>query len=302
MGGFTIPNFAGNPAGSQSSLPQMPPPPTFTSPSSGAPSGGSRYTQNPSYRDFTFAGGGALPGQNKIQTQPTIDPTLTNDLLNWLHSQLGQGLPQFNQSVNLPSGGSTAPGQLSAPMNPIMQQLQDFMTGKSGPGSLPGVLPMWQSEMAAMQAPIEQNMANIREQFGSMGALGSSEMGTSMQDYMSQTSADEMALLTSATMSSLPQMLSAGMDVQGIDQSAINRAYQQFMTDLPQNNPLLPDMMSSAFTYPGTYNKPPSFLQSLLPSAGGLLSAGASGASAGLAAAGAGSGTGGAILAGLAAL
>ncbi len=249
MGGFTLPS--GSLSGS------LPTPPTQP----GQPFGG-----------FSFASGGALPGTNTNMTTPTMDPALTNTMLGYLGGNIGQGLPAFNQSVNLPSGGHTQPGQLSAPMNPVMQQLMDFMTGKSGPGALPGVLPMWQSEMAAMQGPIEQNMANLREQFGSQGALGSSEMGTAMQDYMSQTSADEMALLTSATQASLPQMASVGMDIQGIDQSAIGRAYNQFQTDLPQNSPLLPYEMNAAQMTPGaSYQKQPSFLDSLLGNAGGLL-------------------------------
>lgn len=261
MGGY-VPNFTQikstlGPSSSSSSLPTLP--------------GSSASLTAPPTNDFTFASGGALPNQNKIQAQPTIDPALTNSLLNFLHGQIGQGLPAFNQSVDLPSGGKTQPGQLSAGMNPILQQLQDFMSGKSGPGSLPGVMPMWQSEMEAMQGPIEQNMANLREQFGARGALGSSELGSASMDYMSQVSADQMALLTSATQAALPQMASIGMDIQGVDQASINRAYQQFMTDLPQANPLMGDIMQMGTMTPGTYTKPPSFMENLTNSIMGNL-------------------------------
>jgi hypothetical protein len=266
MGSF-VPNFLSVPNGNSASSSSLPPPPNFTSPAAGAPTTGGQNA----YGGFSFAAGGSLPGQSQIQASPTIDPALTNQLLGYLGGNIGQGLPAFNQQVNLPSGGQTQPGQLTAGLNPVLQQLQDFMTGKSGPGSLPGVMPMWQSEMAAMQQPIQQNMANLREQFGSMGALGSSEFAQAGQNYMAQTSADEMALLTSATMAALPSMTSTGMDIQGIDQSAISNAYNQFMTDLPQNNPLMGDMMTAGFTFPGTYNKPPTELQALAGQAGNML-------------------------------
>lgn len=251
MGGF-VPGPTGlNPTAS-GSLPQP------------NPTGNTNTPPPTGYGGFSFAAGGALPGTNRTMTTPTIDPALTNQMLQFLGSNIGQGLPAFNQSINLPSGGSTAPGALSAPLNPVMQQLQDFMTGKSGPGSLPGVLPMWQSEMAAMQGPIEQNLGNLKEQFASRGALGSTELGSASMDYLSQTSADQMSLLTSATMASLPNMLQTGMGIQGIDQAAISNAYQQFMTDLPQNNPLLPAEMSMAQMHAGqTYSKQPSLLDSL---------------------------------------
>jgi hypothetical protein len=267
MGGF-IPNFTSAPNNASSSSASLPPPPTFTSPAAGGPTtGGSN-----AYGGFSFAAGGSLPGQSTIQASPTIDPALTNQLLGYLGGNIGQGLPAFNQSVALPSGGQTQPGQLTAGLNPVLQSVEQFMTGAGGPGSLPGVMPMWQSEMAAMQQPIQQNLAQLREQFGSMGALGSSEFAQAGQNYMSQTSADEMALLTSATMAALPTMTTTGMDLQGIDQSAISNAYNQFMTDLPQNNPLMGDMMTAGFTFPGTYNKPPTELQALAGQAGNILS------------------------------
>lgn len=272
----TLYPWASSSSGSGSSLPVLP---THTGGSTGSPSPQSFPTtvdslgrSQPAGGGGSYAGGGALPGTNKNMITPTMDPTLTNEVLGYLRTQAGQGLPAFNQSVGLPSGGTTAPGQLTAGLNPILKQLQDFMTGKGGPESLPGVLPMWQSEMEAMQGPIEQNLANLREQFGARGALGSSELGSASMDYLAQTSADEMALLTSATMSSLPNMLQSGMDIQGIDQSAIQNAYKQFMTDLPQNNPMMGDMMSAAFTHPGqSYQKQPTFLDSLLGNAGGIL-------------------------------
>lgn len=194
-----------------------------------------------------------LPGNQ--ETVPTIDPFYSGAYGDWLATQLGTGMTPFDLSSILPSSGkTTAPGTLTAPENQIMQSLQNFyMTGQGGP--LPGVLPMWEAEMGAMQQPIQQNLANLREQFGSMGALGSTEMGTAMENYLSQTSADEMALLTSATQQALPGMASFGGGLQQLDQSSIANLLNEFQRVQPQNNPLLNLEQSFATTYPPSYGK-----------------------------------------------
>lgn len=271
------------PFSSGTSLPALP---TFTSPASGAsgnntgtlpfsstPPGGGSFTggnTSSSYQD--------LPDMNNTAISPFLDPTLTNQLLSMLGGQIGQGLPAFNQSVALPTGGTSTPGSLSAPLNSILQGLMGFETGQTGPGSLPGVLPEWQSEMAAMQQPIQQNLADIREQFGSMGALGSTESAGALSDYLSQTSADEMSLLTQATQASLPTMLQSGMSVQGLNNQAIQNAYNQYQTDLPQNNPLMQDMMALGTMQPGTTAKQPSewqsFVNGIIGDASGIIGSG----------------------------
>jgi hypothetical protein len=264
MGGFQMPSF-----------------PSLGPSQSSMPSPSDPFNKNSAYGGFSYASPGPLPGTNQNLITPTIDPALTNQMLGYTGSQIGQGLPAFNQQVNLPGGGTTQPGQLSAPLNPILQSLQQFMSGQGGPGNLPGVLPMWQSEMTAMQQPIQENLANLKEQFGSMGALGSSELGSASMDYLSQTSADEMALLTSATQSSLPTMASAGMDIQGVNQAAIQSQYNQFQTDLPQNNPMLPYEQSMAQMMPGqSYQKQPSTMDNILSNLGGLVGLGGAAANA----------------------
>jgi hypothetical protein len=188
---------------------------------------------------YTYAGGGEVPGNSSYVMSPTIDPNLTSNFFNYLNSQVGQGLPGFNQSVMMPSTGQmTQPGTLTAPLNPIMQQLEQFFqTGQGGP--MTGVLPMFNSQIAAMQQPIQQNMANIREQFASQGSLGSSEMGTALSNYMQGTNATEQSMLQQDTMQALPLEMQFGGGLQSLDQSAIQNALAQFQMDLPQNNPLL---------------------------------------------------------------
>src|SRR5260370_31191413 len=131
MGGFQVPNFAASDSRSSSSMASLPQLGASNAPAPGPgfPTGSLNGVNEP-YGGYSYASGGALPGQNKIQNQPTIDPALTNQLLGFLSGNVGKGLSAFNQSVDLPSGGKTQSGQLSAQMNPILQQLQQFMTGK----------------------------------------------------------------------------------------------------------------------------------------------------------------------------
>jgi hypothetical protein len=232
---------------SQSYPPGVVPPAPFTG-FSQTPTFGNIPSQN----YLAAAGQGArLPGQ-QYQAR-TIDPAFTAQLDAWLRSQMGQGATPFDLSAALPSGGTTAPGQLTAPDNPILQALQQFyLTGTGGP--LPGVLPMWQSEMKSMQIPIEQQMANIKEQFGARGALGSSEMASAMGTFGAQTAADQEALLGQLTLQALPGMEQAGMNQQQLDQGSIDRLVQEFIRTRPEYSPLLGEEFGFGTTFPPTYS------------------------------------------------
>lgn len=196
---------------------------------------------------------GKLPGAS--YSGRTLDPTLTNTFDQWLMSQMGTGMHPFDLSAIMPSTGqATTPGTLTAPENPILQQLQEFYkTGQGGP--LPGVLPMWQAEMQQMNIPIQQQLANIKEQFGARGALGSSEMAQALAQFGSQTAADENALLTQATQQALPGMEQFGMGLQQLDQQSIDALYQEFQRTQPQNNPLLGYEAGMASLFPPIYGK-----------------------------------------------
>lgn len=236
-----------------------------------------------------------------VRTTPTEDPQFTNEFYQYLTSQLGMGLPAFNLSTALPSGGTTAPGQLNAPLNPTLKLLQDWLTGTggstggpAGPGS--PILPIWQSELAAMQLPEQQDLANLRGQAAFAGNLDSSAFGTSLQQYLNQNTLNQQSLLGQLTMQALPTYAGIGEGVQQIDQSAIENVLREFNLTLPQNNPLLAEMYGASQTFPpsaGGYSK--GGLSSVL----GLLGLGAGGAAAGLSAASGGAGTLGSILAGL---
>lgn len=191
-------------------------------------------------------GGGA-------RTEPTLDPNMTAQFYDWLQSQIGKGATPFDLSAIMPSTGDvTAPGTLTAPDNPILKALQEFYTKGTG-GPLAGVLPMWQSEMKSMEIPIEKQLANIKEQFGARGALGSSEMASSMETFGAQTAAEQEALLGQLTLQALPGMESAGMNQQMIDQSSIDRLLQEFIRTRPENSPLLNAEGTASTTFSPLY-------------------------------------------------
>lgn len=226
-------------------------PPGIVPPSGGNPPLGP-YS-NPA--DTGKAGVGArLPGG--AYTGRTLDPQFTEQLAQWLMSQLGKGATPFDLSAILPSTGqATAPGTLTAPENPILQSLQQFyQTGEGGP--LPGVLPMWQSAMKAMEIPIAQQEANIKEQFGARGALGSSELGSALETYGAQTAADQEALLGQLTLQALPGMEQFGAGLQGMDQASIDRLLQEFQRTQPEYSPLLGEEFGFGTTFPPIYGRP----------------------------------------------
>jgi hypothetical protein len=237
--------------------PGIVPPAAGPAPSTAEPSGSS-------IQSWTKLGGGAYTGG-------PLDPQLTSALFNYLQGQVGQGVTPFNLSASLPSGGTTAPGTLTAPMNPLMQALNQFYAGQGGgPNSF--ILPMWQSQMAAMQQPIQENLANLKEQFGAQGALGSSEMAKAMQDYLTQTTLQQQSLLGQETLSALPGMQSEAAATQQLDQSSIQNLLQEFMRTQPQYNPLLQEMFGGSTTFPPMYTAKGGVGQALIGSAGGAMS------------------------------
>lgn len=238
-------------------------PPGVVPPASGSIFPGNNPSQNPQFNPNNIYGagvGGKLPGG--YYTGRTIDPAQTQAFNQFLMNQMGQGASPFNLSAILPStGGTTTPGSLTAPMTPTMQNLQDFLMGKStGVSGVPGtsgplsyVLPMWQSEIKAMDQPIQQQLANIKEQFGQQGALGSTEMGTALANFGSQTALGEQNLLGQLTMQALPQEMQAAGMFQGMDQQAIQNMYNEFIRTRPEYSPLLQEQYGMATTFSPMY-------------------------------------------------
>lgn len=203
-------------------------------------------------------------------------PGLGLDFANMLNSQIGQGLPQFDMSTLLPTGGSTAPGQLTAGMNPLLAQLnQFFQTGQGG--NMPGMntlstianqgvsaLPEWQAMIAAQQQNIGMNQADLAAQFAGTGNIAGSGFGTAMSQFQQGTTANQNSLLGQLQQSNIQNIQMPAINelfqgsqatagaLQTLDQNAIDNLYKQFQTDLPQNNPLLQYMSQYGSLYPPT--------------------------------------------------
>ena len=265
-------------------------------------------------------------GPNMYTESPQY-PGLSSNLSNFLSSQVGQGVPIFNQSTQLPTGGLTQGGALSAPMNQLLSQLFGFYNG--GSSSTPGAstlanianngisaLPEWQSMIQAQQQNIGQNQANLQEQFASMGGLAGSPFGTAMSNFASQTTADQNALLgqlqqQNILQGQMPAAQSLLSDAgamsqygQSLDQQAIQNMLQEFNYTLPQNNPLNQEEYGLSTTYAPIYNTTSGqgVLGGLLSNIGSIAGMGSSMFSGGSSAAAGGAGTLGTILAGLLAI
>jgi hypothetical protein len=247
--------------------------------------------------------GSELSLGGSTRTTPTFDPQFTAMFYSWLQSQLGQGATPFNLSAILPSSGqATAPGQLTAPNNQILQQLMSMFTG--GPTTIPGGaglqemsqtgdpisgLPEWQAMIEAQKRNIGQKEANLKENFAFAGNMASSPFGTAMSDFQSQSALDQNALLAQLEQQSMEsamgrkagaqQFLSGeagqiGEYLQGLDQQSIQNMYQEFIRTRPEYSPLLQMMFGGATSSPGTTNIGAS---SNMGGIASLLGAGASG-------------------------
>lgn len=222
-------------------------------------------------------------GKGGYGIQSTLDPQLTSTLMNWLQGWMGKGATPFDLSALLPSGGTTEAGQMTAPLNPLMQQLMKFFQTGQG-GGMPGAdslsemaktgdpisaLPEWQAMVDAQQRQIKQNAANLKEQFGFAGNLSSTPMGNAMGDFYSQTSKDQNALLAqlqqaameaaqgrklgaSEYLSGAEQGFGAGL--QGLDQQAITNLYNEFIRTRPEYSPLLGMTQNMASIFPPIIN------------------------------------------------
>jgi len=229
------------------------------------------YGQDAQQANYQTFGWSAGPG-NLISEQ-TTNPSLTGSWDQYLQSQIGKGASAFNLPTTLATGETTAPGQLNAPMNSLLQQLQQFFqtgqTSGGGGSSLQALqqlaggtsaIPQWQADLAAMQQNIQQNQANLKEQFASTGALGGSEYGQAMQNYMQGTTASQNALLAQIQQQNQQTQLTAaqsltslqsqlGTQFQTMDQTDIQNMLQEFIRTQPEYSPLLQEMFGQANTY-----------------------------------------------------
>lgn len=266
-----------------------------SAPSVGGSSGGPGYGIVPSqpslpgstpipYKGAGPGAGGTVPGTNYDKLAPTYDPQFTQQIYSMLSQMLGQGVQPFNLATALPGGGSTQPGQLTAPLNSTLSQIQQFLSG--GGSNIPGAsslasiantgapidqTPAWQAMINSEQQNIAQNQADLREQFAFGGALGGSEFGNAMSNYMQGVTSNQNAQLTQAQTQAMQQAVqnqliagqglqneaqSFGSGLQNLDQQAIQNLLQEFERTSPQNNPLIPMMMQYGLASPQVVNTP----------------------------------------------
>jgi hypothetical protein len=228
------------------------------------------FNQKVGNKGSTDTGGGF----NKVDPQ---NPNLTNNWNAYLNSQIGQGLPAFNQQTMLPWGQLTQSGQLNAPLNPLMQQIFQGLQG--GQTNVPGLntlstianqgiraLPVWNQMVQAAQQGIDKGSANLREQMAFGGNLAGSPFGTAMAQYGSQTQADLNSMLGQLQFQGIGDQLQAaqglagmgagiGEYMQGLGQQNISNMYNAWQQTLPQYNPMNQMIQQAAFTYPPTFQR-----------------------------------------------
>lgn len=207
-------------------------------------------------------------------------PQFTQEFYNYLMTQMGKGATPFNLSAALPSGGSTTPGSLTAPLNNIDQMLQQFYsTGSGGPagtgtlqsmsntGNPTDVGPAWQAMIAAENQNTQNNAANLREQFAFGGDLKSSPFGSAMQQFYNQNTLNQNAQLTQAEQQAQEaasgRQITAAQDLtqgatgfggtlQSLDQQSIDNMLAEFIRTNPMYSPLLSQMGGAATTFAPT--------------------------------------------------
>lgn len=243
---------------------------------------------------------------------PPQDQGLQNTLFNWLQSQIGQGITPFDLSALLPTGGTTGPGQVASPLDPVTQQLMDFFTsGKSSNPALSGLMgmaqtgdpisaqPEWQAMLKAMNQQQQIGGANEREQLSFTGNLPGSAGALGISNYNTQTTLGNEALIAQLAQQSMESAAQReqgaqntlfggeqglGTSLYGYDTNAVNKLMEEYFGTTPQANPLNQEMFGAATTYPPTFGGKSSTggIGGLLSGLGSLFGGAASGGGAGL--------------------
>jgi hypothetical protein len=229
---------------------------------------------------WTGAGGSPIIGGGPFSVEQPAWPGVAGSFANYVGSQVGQGVAPFNLPTQLPFGGTTQPGQLNAPANPILQNLMNFYQGK-GQSNIPGMntlatiansgisaLPEWQSMVGAMGQNIAQNEAQLKEQFAGMGGLAGTPYGNAASNYLQGVTAQQNALLGQLQQQNILQgQIPAaetlggmgtqfGQYAQGLNQQAIQNMYNEFIRSSPEYNPMNQYAYGLATTYDPVLNRP----------------------------------------------
>lgn len=216
----------------------------------------------PSGPYYSGANKGPFVGGGPFTYQQPLDPGLTTQLASFLSGHVGTGATPFNLSTALPFGGTTAPGELNAPANPLLQNLMNLYSGKAS--SIPGAstlstianqgisaLPEWQAMVQAMGSNIAQGQAGIAEQLGSTGNLAGTPYGNALANFNAQVTTGQNALLGQLQQQNILEgqipvaegLLSGGQQfgqyAQALNQQAIQNKWNEFIRTQPEYSPLL---------------------------------------------------------------
>jgi hypothetical protein len=217
-------------------------------------------------------------GGGNWSIEQTMFPQLTQALGNELLGQVGQGVSPFNLSTQLPFGGTTQPGQLTAQANPLLQSLMSAYQG--GQTNIPGfsalsqianqgisALPEWQSMIQAQGQNIAQTQGNLQEQLGQTGNLAGTPYGNTMANFGAQTAAQQNALLGQLQQQNILQgqipvaetlmggAQQMGQYGQALNQQAIQNMLNEFIRTSPQYNPLLQAQYGMATSWDPALNR-----------------------------------------------
>jgi hypothetical protein len=238
------------------------------------------------YNSNLTGGGGSVGTSTRLPGNyygaPTVDPLFTQGYAGYLSSQLGTGISPYNLSAFLPStGGMSGPGQVAAPLTPELQQLaQFFQTGQGGSPGMQSIeqmaqtgdptdmTPAWQAMVKSETQNTNEQLNNLKEQFGGMGLSDSTTLGTAAGDFATQTALGQNAQLTAAEAQAqeaaagrqmgASEFLTSGSQqmgqfLQGLDQQSISNLMNEYFMTQPQNNPLLSLESQFATAFPPIY-------------------------------------------------
>jgi hypothetical protein len=163
---------------------------------------------------------GQLASQGDIAGGPLAGLSQTGGLTGILNNLYQTG------GLTGPLGNLYQTGGLTGQMGNLAQT--GGLTGQMGNLAQTGApvdqTQAWQAMIAAEQQNIQQNEANLKEQFGSMGDLSSSSAANAMSQYLQQTALGQNASLTQATATALEnaanRSLTAGQTGIGTELSA----------------------------------------------------------------------------------
>jgi hypothetical protein len=177
-------------------------------------------------------------------------------LYSWLQSQIGQGMPAY-------------PGQLTAPVDPTISQI----------ASNDYALTDFDAVQAAMQHSIQEGQASLTGQFAFAGGLAGSPFGTATADYQNQAALNLQSVLAQMEEQAAPTRLAAAQSEQSQNQLTLTNAYQEWLRQQPQYNPLLNLEYGAANTFAPIYSSSYgtgglSALLSALPAIGGMSTGG----------------------------